>query len=43
MSVVPKESSVLIAGMVVKLDLVNEIREAYMDDKQIHLRVDKYG
>ena len=42
-SVVPKESSVLIAGMVVQLDLVNEIRQAYVDDKQMCLWVDEHG
>ncbi|XP_052172215.1 uncharacterized protein LOC127788144 [Diospyros lotus] len=42
-SVVPKESSILIVGMVVQLDLVNEIREAYVDDKQIYLWVDEHG
>ena len=43
MSVVPKELSILIAGMVVQLDLVNEIREAYVDDKRICLWVDEHG
>ena len=42
-SAVPKESSILITGMVVQLDLVNEIREAYVDDKQICLWVDEHG
>ena len=42
-SVVLKESSVLIAGMIVQLVLVNEIREAYVDNKRIHLWVDEHG
>jgi len=42
-SVVPKESSILIAGMVVQLELMNEIREAYVDDKRMPLWLDEHG
>ena len=29
--------------MIVQLDLVNEIREAYVDDKRIYLWIDEHG
>lgn len=43
MSVVPRRSFVLIIGMTVQLDLVNEIWEAYVVDKHICLWVDEYS
>ncbi|XP_052189991.1 uncharacterized protein LOC127799812 [Diospyros lotus] len=42
-SVVPKRLYVLIASMLVQLDLVNEIQEAGVNDKRIHLWIDKHG